>query len=311
MAAATDMKVGAVAEHRRTAFMRHGITVPPDVDVARALALGGLDYEVEKVAIRTAAGEAIPNRFAIVRSDTRQVFDVVGTGYQEVQNGAAFGVLDEFRQVLGVEFGACGTLGGGRVAWIQVKLPQGFDVQGDLHDLHMIVETSHDGKRAIRSCITPVRLDCLNQMNLALREAVQRWAIRHTSTAEARLAEAHKAAGLVEHYVDEYKAQTTKLLQVKMSEKAVTTFLEGLLPARPSKDKEVAAIRQLALEAPTNEFGRGTGYALLNAVREYHDHVRPTRTTESAFIGAQTGANKRVTDRALQRLLARAEKRAA
>jgi phage/plasmid-like protein (TIGR03299 family) len=307
-----DMLAGAVAEGRRTAFLRHGRTVPDDCSVAEALRIGGLDYEVEVVPIQTADGGEIPSRFAVRRTDTRRVFDVVGTGYQEVQNLAAFGVLEEFREVLGVRFGCAGTLANGRVAWVQVQLPNNFFVaDADEHEMHMIVETSHDGKRAIRSCITPVRLDCRNQMNLAVRKARQRWAIRHTATAEARLAEAHLAMGYVEEYQREFKTQTQKLLAYKVSDKSLVSLLEGVMPARPSREREVAAIVALAKEGPTNDFGRGTGYAALQATREYYDHVRPTRTAESAFIGAQTGVNKRVTDRVFAALLARAEKRAA
>ena len=307
--AKTDQNAGAVASDRRTAFLRHGVTVDPDTTVEQALKAGGLDYEVETVPIQCADGGTIPHRFAVRRVDTGDVFDVVGTAYEAVQNTDAFGVLDGFKQVLGARFGACGTTAGGRTAWIQVQLPVPLVVADeDAHEMHLIVETSHDGKRAIRGHITPIRLACLNQMNLALRSAKERWAIRHTTTAQAKLAEAHTAAGLVEQYVDAYKTQTTRLLGYRMSEKAMDNFLEGLLPARPTKEKEVAAIRHLALESPTCDFGRGTGYAVLNAVREYYDHVRPTRTTESAFIGALTGVNKRMTDRAMAGLTSRAMK---
>lgn len=308
--AKTDTGAGAVAEGRRTSFLRHGVTVPDDCGVREALSAGGLDYRVERVAVATADGDPIEGRFAIRREDTREVFDVVGASYEVVQNEEAFGVLDEYRGVLGARFGCAGTLARGRVAWLQMQLPEGFSVDGDEHELHLIVDTSHDGKRAVRCAITPVRLACLNQMNLALKRATQRWSVRHAGGASVRLAEAYNAAGLVEGYVEEYGRVSRQLLGYKLSERSLAGLLDGLLPDRPSKEREVAAITRLALEAPTNEFGRGTGYAALNAVREYYDHERPQRTTESAFIGASTGVNKRMSDRALEALLNRAAKRA-
>jgi phage/plasmid-like protein (TIGR03299 family) len=299
-------QVVAVAEGRETPYLRHGTRVPKGATVAQALKVAGLDWDVELMpAAAIVDGKAVvaDHRFAVVRKDTNQVFDFVGQGYAAVQNAQGLGIADDLRAAAGVDFVCAGQQAGGRVVWVQVKLPVPLVVAGeDPYDMYGLVETSHDGKRAVRFHITPLRLECLNQLNLAMAKAKQRWTIRHVATAESRLAEAHEAAGMVEAYAKEFDATMQGLLKAKMTDKQMETFLTTLLPDRPKRPEEMSAITTLAKDSPTNEFGRGTRYAALQAVREYFDHVRPQRTTESALIGAVTGVNVKTADRALNLL---------
>jgi phage/plasmid-like protein (TIGR03299 family) len=303
--------VTAVREDRKTVYLQHGKVVPKNATVAQALKAGGLDWtvELEDVSVR---GKVLTHRRAAVRQDNGTVFDVVGTGYKPISNAEAFGIGDDLRAIGGAQFIACGETAGGRTAWMAFEVPDAsFKVGGtDEYHLEGLIETSHDGKRAVRVHVTPIRLQCTNQMNLMVRKAVQRWSIHHTSKAPERLAEAHVSVGLIGEYVKAFQETTEALLKQTVSDKQLETFLTRLIPARPRKAQEIEAITDLARTADTNEFGRGTAYAALNAVREYYDHVRPTRTTESAFIGAVNGVNARMTNRALQLLEARASGRA-
>ena len=303
-------KATVLAEGRQTIFMKHGVVVPKNATVAQALKAGGLDFKVETVALKTADGTEVPNRFAVRRADTGQVFDVVGRSYVPIQNVDAFGVAEGVQQVLDIEFGAAGVTASGKVCWLQAKLPGLYTpVVGDPHEMHLLFQTSHDGRKATTIAITPIRLACTNQMNLAFRTARQKWAVRHVGDPVEALKQAHVAAGYVERYEEEYRSISNKLMCLKVSTTQMDNILNGLLPDRPKREQEVAAIKDLALNAATNELGRGTAYGLLNATREYYDHVRPHRTSESAFIGSTNGVNKATSDRLLAELLRRADKK--
>jgi phage/plasmid-like protein (TIGR03299 family) len=312
----TDTKtVGAVATDRVTPYLRHGAKVSPKANMAEALAEAGLDWEVELVPAlhygRKGQPEEVPGRFVCRRKDTLQPFDVVGRSYHTVQNLEALGLGDALHEVGGAKFVAAGTIASGRGVWVAFELPGPIVIGGeDRHDLTGLLETTHDGKRATRLHVAPVRFACTNVMNLMVRGAVQRWSIPHTSKASERLAEAAVSVGLIKEYVSAFEATGERLLRSEMGEKALDGFLDRLVPARPRKADEVAAIKALVVDSPTNEFGRGTAYAALNGVREYYDHVRPQRTSESAFIGAYTGVNARTTNRALEMLENRAAGRA-
>ena len=60
-----------------------------------ALKQGGLDWEVEKLEIKTTSSIEIPSHRAVIRKDTKEVLGVVGKGYQILQNREAFSFFDE------------------------------------------------------------------------------------------------------------------------------------------------------------------------------------------------------------------------
>lgn len=276
-------------------------------DAAGALAAVGADFSVDLVDLVTVDGHAVKNRFGVARTDTGEVFDVVGTSYTPVQNADAFAVADVLVDQLGATIEHAGMLNAGRVCWMHLEMPKTFSVANDEHKMHLYLEASHDGKRAVRLHASPVRLICTNQLNQSFKGAHQRWAIPHVSTASDRLRMANKSAINITGMIDAYQASAERLLGYTMGARAVDSFLKQLFPSSKS-GREADAIKGL-LESDTCETGRGTGYAVLQGVREYFDHVRPIRNETSNLIGAMTGVNHRTTDKALHLLEARAAKK--
>ncbi len=62
--------------------------------------------------------------------------------------------------------------------------------------------SSHDGTAAWRVIVTPVRIVCANTQRMALRQAKATYAIRHTRTARAKIAQARQALGIVWRYAE-------------------------------------------------------------------------------------------------------------
>lgn len=307
MAVATVKAVGEREDGRVSPYLKQGKPVPKGASLDKALKVAGLDWEVGLFPVQALVeGKRvnIDHRQAVVNLTSGVVYDVVGQGYATVQNRDGLGIAEGLSEQ-GCEFVVAGELAQGRVVWIQVKMPDGFLVGGqDPYDLYGLLEASHDGKRAVRFHITPTRLDCLNQLNAAISGAERRFSVRHTSSAPEKLEEARHAIKKTGEYVEAFQSEMDGLLTKKISEKALVEFLNRLVPDRDKKPQEVEAIRTLAVDAATNEFGRGTRYAAFQAVREYYDHVRPQRTAESSMIGALTGVNVRMQDRALEMLRA-------
>src|SRR5579863_8351360 len=78
-----------------------------------AIQAAGLDYLAELKEIETADGDRIPQRKAVVRSDTGDVLGVVGNSYVPVQNYQAFGFLDAIVADGGLRYHTAGALGKG------------------------------------------------------------------------------------------------------------------------------------------------------------------------------------------------------
>ena len=93
-----------------------------------AISSAGLDYLAELKDIQTTEGIAVPQRRAIVRSDTGDVLGVVGNSYSPVQNHQAFSFLDAVVADDGLRYHTAGALGKGERVWMLAKLPQDIRV---------------------------------------------------------------------------------------------------------------------------------------------------------------------------------------
>ena len=67
-----------------------GTKVAPDLSPIQIMNKAGLDWSVEKEAMTTASGIEIEGKKALVRSSDKKVLDVVGDGWNPVQNQDAF-----------------------------------------------------------------------------------------------------------------------------------------------------------------------------------------------------------------------------
>ena len=82
------MYAGEVPWHRLGTRLEEPATASEAIDAA------GLNYLAELKSIQTQDGIPIPQRKAVIRSDSGEVLGVVGNSYVPVQNHQAFGFLD-------------------------------------------------------------------------------------------------------------------------------------------------------------------------------------------------------------------------
>lgn len=123
--AATDgrtamMYAGEVPWHRLGTKLEEPATAQEAIEAA------GLNYLAELKQIQTGDGTPVPQRRAVVRSDTGDVLGVVGTSYVPVQNHQAFGFLDAVVADGGLRYHTAGALGLGQRIWMLAKLCNSF-----------------------------------------------------------------------------------------------------------------------------------------------------------------------------------------
>lgn len=277
---------------------------------AQALAAADLDWSVEKVpAFVQGEGrryEQIPNRFGMVRQDTRQVFPVaVGSDYAPFQNRDAFAFADNLVDAGDARYVGAGSFRGGRTVFLQMAL-DGFNVAGeDAHDLFLLLVNSHDGLKAVTCLPTAIRVRCQNTMNMALRGAQRRWSARHVSTIAGRIHEAREAMELTAAYSGALQAELEGLYSQQFTERRLRTALERVIPETPRAERARDHIVGLFNDSETLEGLRLTKLGALNAVGEYYDWARSPRTEESRLIGALPGGvGARTRDRMLEALAA-------
>lgn len=211
--------VKELAWHRLGQVVEH-LTTSEDV-----IREAQLDYEVDLAPLEAIAFNdermIVPNNWATYRTDTKDVFAVVGSKYTVVQNLEAFAFFDEVVKSGKAKYETAGVLGKGEVVFISAKINKHLSVKvkgkDDDVDLYMFLSLSHDGKSSIIAGITPIRIVCNNTLDAALRRNISKVSIRHTESYKTKLDEASRVLNLIDTVPDE-----TQLLYDRLGKKTVT-----------------------------------------------------------------------------------------
>ncbi|KMS65182.1 hypothetical protein BVRB_038580, partial [Beta vulgaris subsp. vulgaris] len=94
----------------------HGLGTKLDepATAAEAITKAGLNFNVVLKPLQTSEGIKVPQRQAVVRTDSNAVLGVVGNSYQPVQNHQCFGFLDAIVVASGeLRYHTAGALGRG------------------------------------------------------------------------------------------------------------------------------------------------------------------------------------------------------
>lgn len=185
---------------KEKAWHNLGVVLDKCPTSAEAIRHAGLDYEVLKVPVfctpENKQPVVIADKYATYRKDNGSVLGIVGDRYTIIQNRDAFTFFDEIVGEGAAIYETAGCLGNGEVIFITAKLPDYIKVgNNDLIEQYLFLTSSHDGSGAIQVAFTPIRIVCNNTLNFALQNCTNKLTIRHTESAKARLAQAHKVMG--------------------------------------------------------------------------------------------------------------------
>ena len=135
--------------------------------------------------------------------------------------------------------------------------------------------------------ITPVRIVCANTQRMALRQAKATYAIRHTRTARAKIAQARQALGIVWRYTEAFETEAQQLINQTLVLDEFQVIVDQLWPTDPTdmvgpratgiRERRNTTLRGLFTDADTQHAIRGTRWAGLQAITEYLDHHTPAR----------------------------------
>lgn len=285
-----------------------GNKVDAAMDVEQALKLGGLDWAVEKrpAGYLDSAGRfsTIPDKYAVVRTDTDEWLGQVGKNYKLFQNSEAFafanGLVDG-----GLEFDSAGTYKHGKRMFLAARIPESVQVLGeDPYDVFLFLTTSHDGKSAITASVIEMRLRCTNMIQLALRNARTKWTIRHTSSAVEKMEEARQSLALTFKAMDAFDLEMETLVGKPLQSFELQAAVEHVLPDTPQRAKKIDRVLELFNESPNLEEYRGTRYAGLQAFAEWLDWGRDVRNDHARFEVSFDGYGARYRNELHQLLVA-------
>jgi len=240
------------------------------------------------------------------------ILGIVGERYVPLQNEELFAFGDNILDG-GGRWETAGSIRGGRVVFGSLALEREtiLDPSGvaDKVKTYLLINTSHDGSIAIQASITPVRVVCANTLNLALgskrgKNAIkQSFKIRHTQSAEGKIAIAREALGLANKYMDEFDKLAHAMIQKEIT---AQQFNEIILAAYPKPDKDTkGAIKKWTNKVDvindiyTGEFNgmiANTAWGAFNALTERLDWHRNARGgSNESLLAAASGFDATIT----------------
>lgn len=295
-------KFGEVRSNGQRAWHGLGIEIPDGigaVDGFKQIGLGW-DTELEPVYMDRLTPDGV-QRVEItthkmhVRSDTGMQLGMVSSDYQKFDNQRAAEFADT---ILGEDAAAvletAGSLYDGRRLFALLRLPKNIVVKGDdIVKPYLCLSWGHGGFASIQAGATGIRVVCNNTLGMADREIGQKGVrILHTGNIEQKLATARMLLGFANKQIEKVGEQMKLLASTEISGAQVKDFMNRAFnlafPMPDAKDEELsnkwlakrdevfAEWRQLFVNERNNGLAsiRGTAWAALNTVTEWHDHVR-------------------------------------
>lgn len=288
-----------------------------------AIVAAGLNWEVEKqnlfvkqrqAVVTIPDGEAVtseeaakvagdiivevPDFFAVVRKTDNKPLGVVGSRYTPLQNKDAFAFFDELVGVKEAIYETAGSLRGGKIIWIMCKLPGQIGWAEDPIEQWLVLSNAHDGSRQLFLMISPIRVVCMNTLNVAIQSATESIEIRHTSGILDRVVDAREALGIIQEYFQDMDGMLKKLKGRTLNEAQIKSYVYSLFPFKVKTDGSLPGIEgaldiefgarmkayvEKVLELVETGKGtdisgvKGTAYGVLNAAVEFADHWKPVK----------------------------------
>ena len=238
------------------------------------------------------------------------ILGVVGERYHVLQNEDLFSFGDNILDG-GGRWETAGSIRGGRVVFGSLALEREtvLDPNGvaDKVKTYLLINTSHDGSIAIQASITPVRVVCANTLNLALgskrNKIKQSFKIRHTQTANGKVAIAREALGLANVYMDAFDVMAKAMIEKEITAGQFNDIILAAYP-KPEKDSKGAVKKwenkvDVINDIYTGQFNgmiAGNAWGTFNALTERLDWHRNSRggNTE-AMLAAASGFDATIT----------------
>jgi phage/plasmid-like protein (TIGR03299 family) len=253
-------------------------------DSQAALELAGLDWNVIQKSIETQDGIPITGFKANLRDMDNRVLGVVTDRYKVVQNREAFAFTDGLLGE-GVRYETAGSLQEGRRTWLLAKLPQRYIISGDEIAPYLVFMNSHDGTGSIKAAMTPIRVVCMNTLNLALSTAKRSWSTNHTGNIAGKMEDARYTLLYADQYMAELGKAIDRMNRMKLSDRQVYEYIDALFPLvdQPTEQqkKNLARmkedLKERYFDAPDLKHVGKNAYRFVNAVSDFATHAKPLR----------------------------------
>lgn len=246
-----------------------------------------LDWSVSKEPVYLKRKDefiVMDDHFSVTRDQDGKSLGFVGKDYVPFQNWEAFDFFDSLVDSGEAKYETAGALYGGKRIWLTAKLPETMEVAGgDAADMYLYLETSHDGSKATTVGISPVLIVCQNTLNMAIARAKQSFSIRHTESAQGKVAEARETLQLTFKFTEEFKKAADSMCGIDVTDEIFAEIMKKNMFWQPkATPKNIDAIIANRHDSGTiRDETRMTAWGAMQSLTEWSQHMRAFRTDES------------------------------
>lgn len=291
MGSAYDLSEATTASEARTlaGLDWEAVHAPLSVD------LSALDDHEDDTAVPVAKERAV------VRSDSGEMFGVVGREHKILTNEELFSFASTLLTEAGLTWATCepfgGSMGGGKQPFVGFRLGEDIEVAGlDAVGCLALLSNGHVGNTACILNVTPWRYRCSNVVTPVIRagkkgQNIFTYSIQHSGDLTAKILQAQEALSVTTAAMREMESLANRMAAVDMDLAAFEDFLTDLVPlstdagdrARKTVEDTRGAFRQNWRDTLTLDPAlKATRWGALNVVTEIIDHgsldVRSSKT---------------------------------
>ncbi|MCO4205382.1 MULTISPECIES: DUF932 domain-containing protein [Aeromonas] len=304
--------IDSMAYTGQTPWHGLGNVLPPLQSLDVWLQAAGMDWTIEQsdVLYQGSPDNPIlhiyPDSKVLYRSDTLAPLSVVSQRYNVVQPHEVLHFYQDLVEAGGFELETAGSLKGGRKLWALAKTGQDLMLKGgDLVKSYLLLATSCDGTLCTTAQFTSVRVVCNNTLQVAVGNQSAAIKVPHSTQFDASAVK--QALGLGVSQWDHFSQHAKALSQRPVAPQEALSFFSDLL-AQPVEEESIVLTRPVQrLHELYQGAGMGaelasshnTAWGLVNAVTEYVDHHRRTRSQDHRLDSAWFGQGAQLKSRAL------------
>jgi phage/plasmid-like protein (TIGR03299 family) len=306
-----------------TPWHQLGSALPPKQPIDVWAQKAGMDWTIQETPVRFMTERAgtlgsimtFAEQKVLYRSDTKAPLSVVGSRYQVVQPKEVLEFYRDLTEVSGFELETAGVLKQGRKFWALARTGKEASLKGsDIVRGYVLLATSSDGSLATTATPTTVRVVCQNTLAIALNGATRAVRVPHNTVFDAQAVKKELGIAVSQWDAFMYRMKTLSERKVKTHE-SMNYFLKVLCQTDQQPDADQRLVNERALKRVQAMYegegkgaglasAQGTAWGLLNAVTQFVDHERRSRTPDhrldSAWFGQGSVLKQRALDQAMQ-----------
>ncbi len=280
-----------------------GKYVPENLSPDEMQKAAELDWSVEKIPLRYEFGGKPFNteQFALIRSSDGCMLDIVKSeNWEPVQNHQAFEFFERFVRHNHMSMEVAGSLRDGKLVFVLAKMNQAFHVGSgteDQTDGYLLFTNPHQYGRAVDIRLTPIRVVCMNTLQLALTSASNAL-VKYNHRHKFDVREAQSVFQAFLSTLDEYRDTAQFLADKPYEEQALQRYFDECFPYIPNmhtrspqpngRSANAERAFRIVETQPGARYSQGTWWNALNAVTYLTDHElgkSPETRLHSAWYG--------------------------